>query len=195
MWRNAIVNSRNSSLLLSTKATTSLLPSIQTAASLPYASSSSSATLPTPQQQRFQSSVVPATPGAESTDGKVPNHGNSPLDAFRDSVTREARAKEMVGRSWTVKELRRKSFEDLHSLWFVLYKEWNMLLTEANLSRRKGIVFPQPDRKRKVKKSMGAIKQVLGERKRDRVAQEEAQRLNEAEDHMDVDEEKEEEGK
>ena len=41
-----------------------------------------------------------------------------------------------------------------------------MLLTEQQLSRRKGIIFPQPERMRKVRKSMGAIKQVLGERKR-----------------------------
>jgi len=70
-----------------------------------------------------------------------------------------------------VTELRRKSFDDLHKLWYVLYKERNMLYTEANLSRRKGQYFPQPERARKVKKSMGAIKAVLGERKRDYLAQ------------------------
>ncbi len=46
-----------------------------------------------------------------------------------------------------------------------------MLLTENNLCRRKLIPFPQPDRRQKVKKSMGAIKAVLGERKRDKIAQ------------------------
>jgi large subunit ribosomal protein L47 len=44
-----------------------------------------------------------------------------------------------------------------------------MLLTEQQLSRRKNIVFPQPDRLKKVGKSMGAIKHVLGERKRERI--------------------------
>lgn len=41
-----------------------------------------------------------------------------------------------------------------------------MLLTERQLSRRKSLVFPQPERVAKVRKSMGAIKHVLGERKR-----------------------------
>ena len=52
----------------------------------------------------------------------------------------------------------------------MLYKERNMLLTELQLSRRKGILFPQPERMKKVKKSMGAIRHVLGERKREKIA-------------------------
>jgi large subunit ribosomal protein L47 len=96
---------------------------------------------------------------------------SSPLDQFRDSETREKRFSELVGRSWSVNELRRKSFDDLHKLWYVLYKEKNMLLTEANIHRRGQMYLPQPDRLQKVKKSMGAIKAVLGERKRDAIAQ------------------------
>lgn len=45
-----------------------------------------------------------------------------------------------------------------------------MLLTEKQLSRRKGIIFPQPERFKKVQKSMGAIRHVLGERKREKLA-------------------------
>ena len=94
----------------------------------------------------------------------------NPLDAFRDPVDRETRMQETVGRQWSVRELRRKSYEDLHRLWYVLYKEKNMLLTEQQLSRRRQLVFPQPERFRKVQKGMGAIRQVLGERKREAVA-------------------------
>lgn len=94
----------------------------------------------------------------------------NPLDAFRDPVDRETRGKETVGRQWSVKELRRKSYEDLHRLWYVLYKEKNVLLTEQQLSRRRQLIFPQPERFKKVQKSMGAIRQVLGERKRVTVA-------------------------
>ena len=46
-----------------------------------------------------------------------------------------------------------------------------MLFTEQQLSRRKQIIFPQPERLKKVGKSMGAIRQVLGERKRERIKQ------------------------
>ncbi|KAL7549142.1 hypothetical protein ACHAWF_012411 [Thalassiosira exigua] len=95
---------------------------------------------------------------------------SSPLDQFRDLVPREKREAEQVGRSWSVKELRRKSYEDLHKLWYVLYKEKNMLLTETNLARRNEYTMVQPERRQKVRKSMGAIKHVLGERKRKKIA-------------------------
>lgn len=51
-----------------------------------------------------------------------------------------------------------------------------MLLTEQQLSRRKGLNFPQSDRILKVRKSMGAIKHVLGERKREHLIQVKAAR-------------------
>ena len=44
-----------------------------------------------------------------------------------------------------------------------------MLLTETNLARRHGYDMLQPDRRRKVKTSMGAIKHVLGERKQKKI--------------------------
>mmetsp|Transcript_43274 Transcript_43274/g.104612 ORF Transcript_43274/g.104612 Transcript_43274/m.104612 type:complete len:161 (-) Transcript_43274:67-549(-) len=94
----------------------------------------------------------------------------NPLDAFRDSVDRQTRGSEPVGRPWSVKELRRKSYDDLHKLWYVLYIERNMLLTEQQLSRTRQLIFPQPQRMKKVQKSMAAIKQVLGERKRVKIA-------------------------
>ena len=45
-----------------------------------------------------------------------------------------------------------------------------MLLTESYISTKNSQFFPQPERKQKVKKSMAAIKTVLGERKREKIA-------------------------
>jgi large subunit ribosomal protein L47 len=134
------------------------------------------------QPQQTPSSHLALTSRSFST-----KYAPNPLDAFRDPVDRQTRSTEPVGRSWSVKELRRKSYQDLHKLWYVLYKERNMLLTEQQLSRRRQLVFPQPERLYKVQKSMGAIKQVLGERKREKVAahlasQMESSMMDESED-------------
>jgi large subunit ribosomal protein L47 len=66
-----------------------------------------------------------------------------------------------------------------------LYKENNMLLTEQQLSRRRGIIFPQPDRIQKVKKSLGAIRQVMGERKREKLSQMALQQMEEDDGGLD----------
>ena len=69
-----------------------------------------------------------------------------------------------VGREWTADELRRKSFSDLHKLWYVLYKERNLLLTEKQLCRRGNAKMQAPHRMAMVKKSMARILLVLRER-------------------------------
>ena len=58
--------------------------------------------------------------------------------------------------------------------------ERNMLLTEQQLSRRRQLRFPQPQRIMKVQKSMQAIKQVLGERKRQKISDANTSKLAEA---------------
>ena len=40
-----------------------------------------------------------------------------PLDEFRDPINRNIRESDKVGRSWSVRELRIKSYEDLQKLW------------------------------------------------------------------------------
>ena len=89
---------------------------------------------------------------------------------FDEFIETKAKPDETVvtGRGWTVPDLRRKSFDDLHKLWYVLYKERNLILSEKEKTRRsqRPILSPQENRYIKVKRSMAGIKVVLNERKR-----------------------------
>lgn len=71
-----------------------------------------------------------------------------------------------TGRRWRAGELRAKSNEDLHKLWYVLLKQRNMLLTLRHEAKRQGVPMPSPTRLHKVQKSMAAIKAVIGEREK-----------------------------
>ena len=70
-----------------------------------------------------------------------------------------------VGRAWKSSELRLKSFDDLHKLWYVLLKEKNALLTEFYDCQSRNVSMPHPERLDKVKLSMKRLKGVLTERK------------------------------
>lgn len=62
--------------------------------------------------------------------------------------------------------MRLKSFDDLHKLWFICLKERNFLLSERLYYRQIGQSASDPVRLQKVKKTMAAIKVVIGERAR-----------------------------
>ncbi|KAL0904307.1 hypothetical protein M5K25_026399 [Dendrobium thyrsiflorum] len=68
------------------------------------------------------------------------------------------------GRGWKASELRLKSWDDLHKLWYVLLKEKNMLMTQRQMLHAQNLRFPNPERIPKVRKSMCRIKHVLTER-------------------------------
>ncbi|KAI1310270.1 54S ribosomal protein L4 mitochondrial [Mortierella claussenii] len=85
--------------------------------------------------------------------------------------------KSWTGRAWRASELRVKSFDDLHKLWYVLLKERNVLAAQKEEARRFRIskeYFSNKGRQVKCKKSMARIKFVLNER---RLAWVEAQKL------------------
>lgn len=88
-------------------------------------------------------------------------------DFFDPKVSKE-KDELFAGRGWTAADLRRKSFEDLHKLWYVLYKERNLLLTARLTAKRfsKPIIGEDEMRYISVKRSMAAIKLVLSERKK-----------------------------
>lgn len=72
-----------------------------------------------------------------------------------------------TGRSWRTNELRLKSYDDLHRLWFVLLRERNVLLTEKEWCRSNGRHWLRgPSNLYKVKRSMARLKGVVGERTR-----------------------------
>ncbi|EKX45324.1 hypothetical protein GUITHDRAFT_94796 [Guillardia theta CCMP2712] len=71
-----------------------------------------------------------------------------------------------VGRSWRAEELRQKSFEDLHKIWWLCLKERNSLALERHEARARGVTPLNPSRFRKLRKTMARIRVVLGERSR-----------------------------
>lgn len=70
------------------------------------------------------------------------------------------------GRGWELPELRIKSNEDLHKLWFVLLKEKNMLLTMEHEGVHQHRLFASPERIDKVQESMENLETVVRERNR-----------------------------
>lgn len=69
-------------------------------------------------------------------------------------------------RSWTIPELRRKSFDDLHSLWFTCLKERNILARENHLLKNnvEGFQDNYQDVSEKIRTTMWRIRHVLSER-------------------------------
>jgi large subunit ribosomal protein L47 len=97
----------------------------------------------------------------------IRNISNGGISDFVDVRKNEDGEPIPVGRSWKASELRLKSFEDLHKLWFVLLKERNMLHTEKNLAKRNGEIMKGFSRFKKVKISMARLKTVINERTRE----------------------------
>lgn len=103
-----------------------------------------------------------STAAAASTVARV---AKNPLEEFFELDRSTEEEKPIVyGRGWKASELRLKSWDDLHKLWYVLLKEKNMLMTQRNMLHSQNLRFPNPDRIPKVRKSMARIKHVLTER-------------------------------
>ncbi|KAI0927249.1 hypothetical protein AcV5_007836 [Taiwanofungus camphoratus] len=126
----------------------------------------------------------PSTPN-NAEEGPLRPHLNIPVDPnhglwafFRrkvdkgvvsyDTVEAPHPGKDFTGRSWTAAELRRKSFKDLHTLWYVLLRERNLLATQNEEARRlqirRGMLLADKKALR-CRKSMARIKYVINERR------------------------------
>ncbi|KFO83099.1 hypothetical protein N320_05801, partial [Buceros rhinoceros silvestris] len=86
------------------------------------------------------------------------------LEEFFDDPRNWGEKTVKSGDAWNIKQLRGKSSEDLHKLWYVLLKEKNMLLTLEQESKRQLKPMPSPERLEKVEKSMKNIDLVVRER-------------------------------
>ncbi|KAI4123061.1 MAG: hypothetical protein LQ338_005457 [Usnochroma carphineum] len=90
------------------------------------------------------------------------------------------------GRPWVVEELRHKSWEDLHSLWWLCCKERNILASQEYERKRLKAGFGDAeimDRNRAVKQTQKAIKHALTER---HYAFEEARRVAVTDEEVDL---------
>ncbi|BGP27645.1 54S ribosomal protein L4 [Rhodotorula toruloides] len=129
----------------------------------------------------------PALPREQWPKREETDTSNHPLwRFFHDQVALEVpdKAKDMSGRAWRTEELRIKSFEDLHKLWYILLRERNVLLTQKEEARRVSIDLRGfsmvHENLHKCRKSMARIKGVLAERRN--AALQAAQILRERED-------------
>lgn len=68
------------------------------------------------------------------------------------------------GRPWRLEELRIKSNQDLHKLWYILLKERNALMTMEEEYKRRCELMPSPERLYKVDESMQNILFIVRER-------------------------------
>jgi len=89
---------------------------------------------------------------------------NTILMEFFDVPENWSKSEIKTGRSWRMDELRIKSNQDLHKLWYILYKERNMLLTMKEAAKRETETMPSPERIEKVEESMKNIEDVVIER-------------------------------
>ncbi|XP_076253935.1 mitochondrial ribosomal protein L47 [Rhynchophorus ferrugineus] len=108
-----------------------------------------------------QTKHLPFTTIARNVSTTKPNYD---LMEFFDDPKNWGSNEVKSGRSWQKDEMRLKSNEDLHKLWYILLKERNMLLTMEEEAKNETMLFPSPERLDKVEESMENLEAVVRER-------------------------------
>ncbi|OWO98915.1 hypothetical protein B2J93_7002 [Marssonina coronariae] len=96
-----------------------------------------------------------------------PDHGLWQFFHSKDKPMNTPEEEAAHGRSWSAEELRHKSWEDLHALWWICAKERNVIVTESAERERLEAGYggaESIERDRTVRWTQRAIKQVLTER-------------------------------
>jgi len=96
-----------------------------------------------------------------------PNHGLWDFFHDRETVAHPPGQMAKFGRAWTVEELRHKSWDDLHRLWWVCAKERNRISTSAFERKMRQLGFGEAEDKSRddeVRITQKAIRHVLTER-------------------------------
>lgn len=172
----------NPQLLVSRLASSSLATGVRVRAARSYATetalpSTSSANPVASVEKGKKSDVIEGPLRPHLGVGVNPNHG---LWAFfrktvggdnaesYETLEKVDPASQYSGRAWSAAELRRKSFKDLHTLWYVVLRERNLLETQLLEVRRLGVVSeltPIKQRMFRCRKTMARIKYVINERR------------------------------
>ncbi|KAI9228811.1 MAG: mitochondrial 39-S ribosomal protein L47 (MRP-L47)-domain-containing protein [Piptocephalis tieghemiana] len=129
-------------------------------------------------------STVNAPSSSSSQDkGEIPawdprSTAPHPLSHFFADMTQTIPKEDLnVGRAWRASELRAKSFEDLHKLWYILIRERNRINTQRKEMARYRHASQRAnldELEAKCHKSLGRIRFVLNER---RLIWEQAQKI------------------